>query len=1002
MTKASWAFLIDSVPFTKATRDGLTSLGGSESACVGLMRALAARHDVTAYVSKLAQDAVGTDDGGVLWLPLEAFAQYNQFIDYDVVVGLRMPAFFTHPINARLRVLWNQDLLVKDMGQHVMAISWALDKSVYVSEYHRAQWENAQPELKPIGAVTKNGFDASLVPDPLSVVKDPTRLIHISRPERGLAPLLAMWPAIRKAKPTATLRICRYQSMYDGEGSEVRSACLAYDERVKAVNAAVGGIEYLGALNKRDLYKAIATSAVMWYPGIAGFAETSCIAAIESQANGTPFVGSLKGALPETARPSFDAGLLIPGDAETEPYQRASVAAVLRLMDGCASNSREYRELVKAGRKHVATYTYDALAVEWEAMVDGWFAERYEGHKIRVLRQLLHEDDHSAAKLVAQDICSAPCVDDAAESREAAAAYTLCERIFAGKEHSADDYARHALPDPVHEAKVCERFQAVASYFDGCRRVLDVACGNGAGAISLALAHPSLSVVGVDYSAENIRAAIEAAERAGVGERCTFYQATIWDFDTNAPSGEMESRFDTAERFDGMFVGEFVEHVADSATLIDWLERFCADGARVVYTCPRGPFVELLRRGEQRQYTHVHCFAHDDVERVWGGKRDYDARYFAIGHSQRLAPIGHWIIYYRVAPNRPAGTRDLDTRARRTRPMERLSVGLIAKNAENDIGRCLASVWGIADEIVVGDTGSSDGTKAIATHYGAKVVELPDVMQVLEGFAGVRNAVLDACAGDWFLWIDTDEQLQFGHLLRRYMDGAILNGVVLHQQHVYLDSAPSHDIPTRLFRLRPDIQFYGCVHEQPQMGDCNTEITPALEVDDVLIAHMGYLTHDVREQKRSLRNRPLLLRDQRVFPDRQLGNVLLLREAVVQADIERVRAGEMTDYAEAGYLHALDVFERHFADPSHKFFVLARPWYEAALRHLGLGWEFEWAFAGRPGSLGASKASVSRIRVRDEHDLVRWMDAQKARAVKQMAIPEPKTDPFVLPMGVSA
>jgi hypothetical protein len=49
-------------------------------------------------------------------------------------------------------------------GQGVMAIGWALDKIVYVSEYHRQQWEAIQPEIAPLGAVTKNGYDPAHVP----------------------------------------------------------------------------------------------------------------------------------------------------------------------------------------------------------------------------------------------------------------------------------------------------------------------------------------------------------------------------------------------------------------------------------------------------------------------------------------------------------------------------------------------------------------------------------------------------------------------------------------------------------------------------------------------------------------------------------------------------------------------------------------------------------------------------------------------------------------------
>jgi glycosyltransferase involved in cell wall biosynthesis/2-polyprenyl-3-methyl-5-hydroxy-6-metoxy-1,4-benzoquinol methylase len=1008
MPRASWAFLVDSVPFTKAVRDGETSLGGSESACLGLARALLARgHEVHVFATQLEPDAVGPDAWGVAWHPLDEFTTINNFIEFDVVVGLRQPGFFQSPMQARLRVLWNQDLLTPGAGSGVMAIGWALDKIVYVSEYHRRQWEAIQSELKPLGAVTKNGYDPVHVP--IEVTKDPNRIIHISRPERGLAPLLAMWPAFKARNPKATLQICRYQSMYDGEGTNVRATCLSFDEHVKAVNAEVGGIEYLGSLNKAQLYKAIAEAAVMWYPGIASFAETSCIAAIEAQACGTPFVGSVRGALPETAYPSFEAGLLIPGDAYEADYQNASIKAVERMLDGCARQTFEYRKLQQAGRKFVETYTYQALAAEWETMVDGWFADRYEANKLRVMRQLLHEDDHTTALVVAHELMdsmkssgevvgrfggqgpdgeSVPRADLPAAANEAYAAALFCTRVIQGREQGAEAYASHAIQDPLREVELSGRFRLVAPYFKDCKRVLDVACGNGAGAIRFAMEHPELHVVGIDYAEGNIAHAREAAERAGVADRCTFVAGPVWDFDRDAPHDDGNSRLTLLScegDFDGLFVGEFVEHVADCAALVDFLEQFLAEGAQVIYTCPVGPFVELASRGMYIQRGHVHCFRQDDVHAVWGGKKHVGADFMEIGLTPRGHAVGHWIIHYRTAAGRKAGDRDYATRAKRTRPQQKLSVGLIAKDAENDLGRCLSSVWAIADEIVVGDTGSSDTTAEIAKTYGAHVLELPAVEDIREGFAGARNAVLGACTGDWFLWIDADEQLINSWKLRGFLEGPLFNGYVLHQNHVYIDGPPTFDVPVRLFRHGQGTQFYGCIHEQPQAGSPNADIVPCLDLTDPSIAHTGYLTAEGREEKRVSRNRPLLLRDQQVFPDRLLGKVLLLREAVIEADAARMRTGgRVNTRAAQGYQHAIDLFVRYFDDPTHKFAKIARPWYEAALQHLGVGWEIELALAGTAGTLGANRAKPERVWVRDGAEFERLMQHRVTTAATKM------------------
>jgi len=83
-----------------------------------------------------------------------------------------------------------------------------------------------------------------------------------------------------------------------------------------------------------------------------------------------------------------------------------------------------------------------------------------------------------------------------------------------------------------------------------------------------------------------------------------------------------------------------------------------------------------------------------------------------------------------------------------------LSVAVITKNEAHRIGDCLASV-AFADEIVVVDSGSTDGTQAIARELGASVIETPD----WPGFGPQKNRALAACRGRWVLSIDADERV---------------------------------------------------------------------------------------------------------------------------------------------------------------------------------------------------------------------------------------------------
>ena len=89
----------------------------------------------------------------------------------------------------------------------------------------------------------------------------------------------------------------------------------------------------------------------------------------------------------------------------------------------------------------------------------------------------------------------------------------------------------------------------------------------------------------------------------------------------------------------------------------------------------------------------------------------------------------------------------------------KLSVTIIARNEEAQIGDCLESVrW--ADEIIVVDTGSVDRTAEICHKYTPHVESRP-----WEGYAPAKNAALELATGDWILSLDADERVSEG--LRR-------------------------------------------------------------------------------------------------------------------------------------------------------------------------------------------------------------------------------------------
>jgi glycosyltransferase involved in cell wall biosynthesis len=86
--------------------------------------------------------------------------------------------------------------------------------------------------------------------------------------------------------------------------------------------------------------------------------------------------------------------------------------------------------------------------------------------------------------------------------------------------------------------------------------------------------------------------------------------------------------------------------------------------------------------------------------------------------------------------------------------MNRLSICVITLNEAHDLPRLLNSVQGIADEIVVVDSGSTDATLEIARSAGARVLARP-----WTNYAEQKNFAAAQASEDWILLLDADEEL---------------------------------------------------------------------------------------------------------------------------------------------------------------------------------------------------------------------------------------------------
>lgn len=177
--------------------------------------------------------------------------------------------------------------------------------------------------------------------------------------------------------------------------------------------------------------------------------------------------------------------------------------------------------------------------------------------------------------------------------------------------------------------------------------------------------------------------------------------------------------------------------------------------------------------------------------------------------------------------------------------MKTLSLVMIVKNEEEVLGRCLASVKDIVDEIIVVDTGSKDSTKQIAVASGAIVFDY----EWNGHFAEARNFALSHARTDWILVLDADEYIS--NECKDSIRDLIQNGNAIGRIKVINKfrgtdgESYAHVYISRLFPR--GISYSGRIHEQ--LDSSLPRVMLPVEVQ-----HDGYF-----ETTRSERNVPLLL-----------------------------------------------------------------------------------------------------------------------------------------------
>lgn len=216
-----------------------------------------------------------------------------------------------------------------------------------------------------------------------------------------------------------------------------------------------------------------------------------------------------------------------------------------------------------------------------------------------------------------------------------------------------------------------------------------------------------------------------------------------------------------------------------------------------------------------------------------------------------------------------------------------ISLCMIVKNEEKILSRCLDSLSGLMDEIIIVDTGSTDHTKEIARRYTDKVFDF----SWCDDFAAARNFSFSKATKDYIYAPDADEILDEPNRERFFLlKRTLLPEIELVTMHYLTPSKfntvqnSTEDLRPKLFKRLRTFTWINPVHE-------TIRLDPVVYDSDICIQHLPQGMHGKR--------------DFTIFLKSYEKNGMLPNNIITMYAKELLKCGNLSDLNDA-----LPIFER--------------------------------------------------------------------------------------------
>ncbi len=225
--------------------------------------------------------------------------------------------------------------------------------------------------------------------------------------------------------------------------------------------------------------------------------------------------------------------------------------------------------------------------------------------------------------------------------------------------------------------------------------------------------------------------------------------------------------------------------------------------------------------------------------------------------------------------------------------MAQISLCMIVKDEAESLPSFFQRVRGLWDELIVVDTGSTDGTQALVDAEGAIRIDHP----WSGDFAEARNVGLERATGDWIAFFDPDEELSATTVrsLRAIATDPAVGAASVQMTNPMPHGNHRSAWLLRMFRNRPTIRFRYAIHE-----DITADVAEMLRAEGKIhrraagrVLHTGYLRERARERSKLERDSAVLRRCIEDDPDDLYSRYKLVEVALFWGERERAaRAAE--------------------------------------------------------------------------------------------------------------